>query len=131
MKQYNIDPNEPQTFTVQRAINVFAPDEYLPHIYEELKRDAGLELYGILEQMKSPVVVEIKEILPDQQRILYARKYNFETLLFAEVSIHLTPVKYRDIVFERHHISPDKYAYKSKSMVQKIKNLRFLRLKYK
>ena len=95
MKQYNIDPTRPQEFhrrsRMSTAFINLEDNYYYQRVYENLKREAGNELYSILEHMTSPVVVELEEKLPDLTKIgdITVRDY-----VDAEIIVKVTPVQH-------------------------------------
>ena len=67
-----------------------APDNYKKHALLNLKEDVGRKLYSILEQNRTPAVVEIKE------RIVKSGDYWQETDEVI-INVRVTPVTFRHI----------------------------------
>ena len=112
-----------KVFKMREQVPVYAPDEYKQHAWEHMKREVGIKLYGLLEQEKNPIVVEINEnviVVPHLKDLKdWAVYYNYEDIL--EIEVLLTAVQYRNVEF----IKPPTYnwhkVFDSPNLYQRIK----------
>jgi len=119
MTQYNIDPTIPQQFHVKRNLPLFFPEEELKFIYADMKRQVGVELFSLLEQMTSPVVVDIGETLPSLEELKMSSAGYGELAL--EIVVHLTPVRHRDVLYQNVIMESFNHIIKPKTFIEKVK----------
>ena len=52
-------------FRAQAVVPFDAPQEYKQYIYKKLQEEIGIKLYGLIEQSKTPVTIDILEKIID------------------------------------------------------------------
>lgn len=130
-----------QTFRLEDTCNSDAPDDYKQRVWENMKREMGLKLYGLLEQQKIPVVVEIFENIKqfpakdyetwsyfNQRNLSIGRLEGYDKL---RIEVRFTPVKYRHVEYQvtpsmldylRNYEPPiiEKFKMKLKALYNKL-----------
>jgi len=89
-------------FRAQVVVPFDAHPEYKKHIYEKLREELGIKLYGLIEQSKTPVTIDISEKIIDFPK--FSRMYYSADIADKlEIRVRFTPVRYREVVIEKHY----------------------------
>ena len=108
----------PETVSIVRRCHSEMTDEYKQYEYARAKEDAGLELYKILEQYKTPCVVEIEDGV--RKRPNFSNEW-VETFPVDEiwVKIRITPVEHRHVTVA--HQYPPLLVWKRLTILDRIR----------
>lgn len=121
-----------EIFKLEQTCISDAPDEYKKHVWENMKREMGLRLYELLEQQKTPVVIELFEDIqefPHKQIKYWSDFYREYKILRPEfgrdklrIELRFTPVEHRHVTYQ---VTPDMMTYLrdyKPSWISKIRN---------